>query len=164
MLLLPESVVGFGVVRQAVILAGGTGSRVRPLTLTRPKPMVEVQGTPIPRHQLDWFAESGVERVVISAGHRAQVISDYLLACPAPVRTEVVVETRPLGRGGGLKLAAAALERSDEPWLAVYGDIWTRFPLTAMFAHHRRHATLATLALPVPGCPGEASTATNAAG
>ncbi|MEU3838727.1 nucleotidyltransferase family protein [Streptomyces sp. NPDC028635] len=144
---------GLGVVRQAVILAGGVGSRMRPLTSTRPKPMVEVHGTPILRHQLDWFAESGVERVVISAGHRAQVISDYLQACPSPVRTDVVVETKPLGRGGGLKLAAAALERSDEPWLAVYGDIWTRFPLTAMFAHHRRHGALATVALPRPWLP-----------
>ncbi|WP_405935107.1 hypothetical protein OG495_32415 [Streptomyces longwoodensis] len=59
-----------------------------------------VHGTPILRHQLDWFAESGVEQVVISAGPRAQVITDYLLACPVPVRTAVVVEARPLGRGG----------------------------------------------------------------
>ncbi|MEV4342174.1 DUF6207 family protein [Streptomyces sp. NPDC049590] len=106
---------GIGAVRQAVILAGGVGSRMQPLTLTRPKPMVEVHGTPILRHQLDWFAGSGVERVVISAGHRAQVINDYLLACPSPVHTEVVVEPRPLGRGGGMKLAAAALEWPDEP-------------------------------------------------
>ncbi|MGV9887212.1 nucleotidyltransferase family protein [Streptomyces sp. NPDC003395] len=144
---------GLSAVRQAVILAGGVGSRMQPLTLTRPKAMVEVHGTPILRHQLDWLAESGVERVVISAGPQAQAISDYLLACRLPVRTDVVVETRPLGRGGGLKLAAATLHRPDEPWLALYGDIWTRFPLTAMFAHHHRHARLATVALTRPWLP-----------
>ncbi|GAA2280411.1 MULTISPECIES: nucleotidyltransferase family protein [Kitasatospora] len=145
--------VGLGAVRQAVVLAGGFGSRLRPLTQTLPKPMVEVHRTPILRHQLDWFAESGVEQVVVSAGYLAQVISDYLTSHRLPLRTDVVVEERPLGRGGGLKLAATALERPDEPWLAVYGDIWTRFSLTGMFAHHRRHAALATVALPRPWLP-----------
>nr|WP_260693466.1 nucleotidyltransferase family protein [Streptomyces sp. BHT-5-2] len=144
---------GLGTVRQAVILAGGFGSRLRPLTRTRPKTMVEVHGTPILRHQLDWFAESGVDQVVVSAGHLAPVIGDYLASHRLPLRTDVVVEERPLGRGGGLKLAAAALNRPDEPWLAVYGDIWTRFSLAGMFAHHRRHAALATVALPRPWLP-----------
>ncbi|KPC60201.1 nucleotidyltransferase family protein [Streptomyces chattanoogensis] len=144
---------GLGTVRQAVILAGGFGSRLWPLTRTRPKSMVEVRGTPILRHQLDWFAESGVEQVVVSAGHLAPVIGDYLASHQLPLRAEVVVEERPLGRGGGLKLAAAALDRLDEPWLAVYGDIWTRFSLAGMFAHHRRHAALATVALPRPWLP-----------
>ncbi|SDS68215.1 Nucleotidyl transferase [Streptomyces sp. TLI_053] len=142
-----------GTVRQAVVLAGGLGSRLRPLTLTVPKPMVEVRGTPILRHQLDWLAESRVEQVVVSAGHRAQVIDDYLASHRMPLRTDLVVEDRPLGRGGGLKLAAAALERPGEPWLALYGDIWTRFPLAGMFAHHRRHGALATLALSRPWLP-----------
>ncbi|MFE5580473.1 NDP-sugar synthase [Kitasatospora sp. NPDC056531] len=142
-----------GAVRQAVVLAGGCGSRLRPLTQTLPKTMVEVHGMSILRHQLDWFAESGVEQVVVSAGHLAQVIDDYLASHCLPLRATVVTEERPLGRGGGLKLAAAALDRPDEPWLAVYGDIWTRFPLTGMFAHHRHHAALATVALPRPWLP-----------
>ncbi|MCN9243760.1 nucleotidyltransferase family protein [Streptomyces sp. RY43-2] len=144
---------GRGAVRQAVILAGGFGSRLCPLTRTRPKTMVEVHGTPILRHQLDWLAESGVEQVVVSTGHLAPVIGDYLASHQMPLRTDVVVEERPLGRGGGLKLASAALDRLDEPWLAVYGDIWTRFSLAGMFAHHRSHAALATVALPRPWLP-----------
>ncbi|MFB8166876.1 NDP-sugar synthase [Kitasatospora purpeofusca] len=142
-----------GAVRQAVVLAGGLGSRLRPLTLSLPKPMVEVRGMPILRHQLDWLAESGVEQVIVSAGHLAQVIGDYLSSQRLPLRTDLVVEERPLGRGGGLKLAAGALGRPGEPWLALYGDIWTRFPLGAMFAHHRRHGAPATLALPRPWLP-----------
>ncbi|MFJ4809344.1 nucleotidyltransferase family protein [Streptomyces longwoodensis] len=53
-----------GLVRQAVILAGCVGRRMQPLTLTRPKAMVEVRGTPILRHQFDWLAESGVEQAI----------------------------------------------------------------------------------------------------
>ncbi|MFC9738483.1 nucleotidyltransferase family protein [Streptomyces noursei] len=144
---------GLGAVRQAVVLAGGFGSRLRPLTRTRPKTMVEVHGIPILRHQLDWLAESGVEQVVVSAGHLAPVIGDYLAAHQLPLRADVVAEERPLGRGGGLKFACAALAWPDEPWLALYGDIWTRFSLVGMFAHHRRHAALATVALPRPWLP-----------
>lgn len=140
-------------VRQAVVLAGGRGSRMWPLTRTRPKALVDVHGTPILRHQLDWLAESGIEQVVVSAGHLAPAVSGYLAALRLPLRTDVVVEERPLGRGGGLKLAASALARPDEPWLALYGDIWTRFPLAGMYAHHRRHQALATVALPRPWLP-----------
>ncbi|AQY20208.1 hypothetical protein T261_00571 [Streptomyces lydicus] len=138
-----------------MVLAGGFGRRLRPLTCDRPKAMVEVRGTPILRHQIDWFAESGVEHVIISAGHLAAVIIDYLGSHELPLRAEVVVEERPLGRGGGLKRAARALPYpdSDEPWLAAYGDIWTRFSLSGMRAHHVRHTPLATVALARPAVP-----------
>ncbi|WP_431045917.1 nucleotidyltransferase family protein [Streptomyces sp. P1-3] len=144
---------GRSAVRQGVVLAGGYGRRLRPLTCDRPKAMVEVRGTPILRHQIDWFAESGVERVIVSAGYLATVISDYLGSRELPLRAEVVVEERPLGRGGGLKRAARVLPYPDEPWLAAYGDIWTSFSLSDMCAHHERHAALATVALARAGAP-----------
>jgi NDP-sugar pyrophosphorylase family protein len=61
---------------QAVVLAGGQGSRLRPYTDDRPKPMVEIPGTgtPIIGHQLAWLAEEGVTDVVISCGHLAEVL------------------------------------------------------------------------------------------
>ncbi|MEV0275702.1 nucleotidyltransferase family protein [Streptomyces sp. NPDC050610] len=133
--------------RQAVVLAGGFGRRLRPLTCDRPKAMVDVRGTPILRHQIDWFAESGVEHVIVSAGYLAAVIIDYLESQRLPLRVDVVVEERPLGRGGGLKRGARVLPYPDEPWLAAYGDICTRFPLAGMRAHHVRHAAPATVAL-----------------
>ncbi|WP_316520513.1 nucleotidyltransferase family protein [Kitasatospora brasiliensis] len=134
-------------IRQAVILAGGRGTRLAPHTDLRPKAMVEVRGTPLLRHQLDWFAEAGVETVVVSAGYRAQVITDYLRTAALPVRAIVVVEDHPLGRGGGLKLAARALPAPREPWFAAYGDIWSDLPLTALGTHHVRGSALATVAL-----------------
>ncbi|MGW7081494.1 nucleotidyltransferase family protein [Streptomyces sp. NPDC054866] len=140
--------------RQAVILAGGRGSRLLPLTSERPKAMVQVHGVPILRHQLDWLARCGIERVVVSAGHLAAVIVSYLGSRASPPRTETVVETRPLGRGGGLRRAARALPYPGEPWFAVYGDIWTCFCLCGMRAHHLRGGAAATMALAGPGLPG----------
>ena len=142
--------------RQAVILAGGRGSRLLPLTRERPKAMVEVRGVPILRHQLDWLAGCGVERVVVSAGHLAESIVSYLDSLPSPPRTEAVVEKRPLGRGGGLRRAARALPYPGEPWFALYGDIWTCFCLGGMRAHHLRGGVAATVALAGPGLPGSA--------
>lgn len=145
-------------VRQAVILAGGRGNRLLPLTCQRPKAMVQVHGVPILRHQLDWLARCGVERVVVSAGHLAAVIVSYLDSRASPPRTETVVEKRPLGRGGGLRRAALALPYPGEPWFAVYGDIWTCFCLCGMRAHHLRGSAAATMALAGPGLAGNAVT------
>lgn len=180
---------------QAVILAGGQGTRLRPYTDDRPKPMVEIPGTglPIIGHQISWLAAEGVTDVVVSCGHLAEVLREWLstadLPAPrasangpaggpagaadhpagagetsagetsagedgtGPVRVEVVVEQQPLGRGGGLKYAAASLPRPGEPWYATNGDIWTRFPLREMAAFHAERDAVATLALARPRIP-----------
>src|SRR5213076_2119313 len=133
---------------QAVVLAGGQGSRLRPYTDDRPKPMVEIPGTgtPIIGHQLTWLAEEGVTDAVVSCGHLAEVLQDWLKSADLPLRVTTVVEKEPLGRGGGLKFAAAHLPHQDRPWYATNGDIWTRFSLREMADfHHEREAT-ATLA------------------
>jgi NDP-sugar pyrophosphorylase family protein len=117
--------------------------------------MVEIPGTgtPIIGHQLGWLAEHGVTDVVISCGHLAEVLQGWLKDAELPLRANTVVEAEPLGRGGGLKYAAAALPRPDEPWFATNGDIWTRFSLTAMAAFHTERDALATLALARPRIP-----------
>src|SRR6188474_1595040 len=118
-------------VTQAVLLAGGQGSRLRPYTDTRPKPMIEIPGTGIPiiGHQLAWLAAEGVTDAVVSCGHLAEVLQEWLAGAAAglPLRVTTVVEREPLGRGGGLRYAAASLPRPQEPWYATNGDIWTRF-------------------------------------
>jgi NDP-sugar pyrophosphorylase family protein len=142
-------------VTQAVILAGGQGSRLRPYTDDRPKPLVEIPGTgtPILGHQLAWLAAEGVTDVVISCGHLAEVLQKWLVETELPLRVDTVVETEPLGRGGGLKFAAAALPRPEEPWFATNGDIWTRFSLREMADFHHERGALATLALARPRIP-----------
>jgi NDP-sugar pyrophosphorylase family protein len=142
-------------VTQAVLLAGGQGSRLRPYTDDRPKPMVEIPGTgtPIIGHQLDWLAAEGVTDAVVSCGHLAEVLQEWLDATPLPLNVTTVVEREPLGRGGGLKYAAASLPRPGEPWYATNGDVWTRFSLRDMAAFHEERAATATLALARPRIP-----------
>jgi len=142
-------------VNQAVILAGGQGSRLRPYTDTKPKPMIEIPGTGVPiiGHQLQWLAEEGVTDVVISCGHLAEVLEEWLEGADLPVKVTTVVEKEPLGRGGGLKYAAESLPRPDQPWYATNGDIWTRFHLRDMAAFHSERAAHATLALARPRLP-----------
>jgi NDP-sugar pyrophosphorylase family protein len=146
---------GHGAVTQAVILAGGTGSRLRPYTDTRPKTMVEIPGTgrTILEHQLDWLAEEGVTDAVVSCGHLAEVLEDWLARTELPLRVVTVVEREPLGRGGGLRYAATALPRPEQDWYALNSDIWTRFSLREMTALHRQTGALATLALARPRIP-----------
>ncbi|WP_340560411.1 nucleotidyltransferase family protein [Streptomyces sp. GSL17-111] len=150
---------------QAVILAGGQGSRLRPYTDDRPKPMIEIPGTgaPIIGFQLSWLAHEGVTDVVVSCGHLASVLQEWLASAElpliggdpgaGPLRVTTVVEPEPLGRGGGLRFAAQALPRADEPWYATNGDIWTRFPLRDMAAFHHERGAVATLALARPRIP-----------
>ena len=142
-------------VTQAIVLAGGTGSRLRPYTDTRPKTMVEIPGTgrTILEHQLDWLAEEGVTDVVLSCGHLAEVLQAWLVETDLPLRVTTVVEAEPLGRGGGLKFAAKSLPRPAEHWYALNSDIWTRFSLRTMAALHAETGALGTLALARPRIP-----------
>jgi NDP-sugar pyrophosphorylase family protein len=140
---------------QAVVLAGGQGSRLRPYTDDRPKPMVEIPGTGVPiiGHQLAWLAAEGVTDAVVSCGHLAEVLQDWLRGADLPLRVTTAVEKEPLGRGGGLKFAAAHLPHADRPWFATNGDIWTRFSLREMADFHAEREATATLALARPRIP-----------
>jgi len=140
---------------QAVILAGGQGSRLRPYTDDRPKPMVEIPGTGVPiiGHQLAWLAAEGVTDAVVSCGHLAEVLQDWLASADLPLRATTVVEPEPLGRGGGLKYAAARLPEPGGLWYATNGDIWTRFSLREMAEFHAERGATATLALARPRIP-----------
>ncbi|HET9171119.1 MAG TPA: nucleotidyltransferase family protein [Actinospica sp.] len=144
-----------GPVTQAIVLAGGKGSRLRPYTDTRPKTLIEIPGTgrTILEHQLDWLAEEGVTDVVLSCGHLAEVLEQWIADTELPVRVTTAVEKTELGRGGGLKFAARGLPRPDEHWYALNADIWTRFPLREMAAVHAGAGVLGTLALARPRIP-----------
>ncbi|WP_308120363.1 nucleotidyltransferase family protein [Streptomyces bambusae] len=138
-----------------MVLAGGQGSRLRPYTDDRPKPMVEIPGTGVPiiGHQLAWLAAEGVTDAVVSCGHLAGVLQEWLAGARLPLRVATVVEEEPLGRGGGLKYAAARLPFPDRPWFATNGDVWTRFSLREMAAFHAERGAVATLALARPRIP-----------
>ena len=115
-----EPVAGRAAVLPAVILAGGLGTRLGPITRTTPKPLVTVAGRPILHWILTWLAASGVPEVLLLAGH----LGDRIVAFAGDggqwgIRARVSVEPSPLGTGGALVHAAALL---PEAFLLLYGD------------------------------------------
>lgn len=133
---------------QAVILAGGQATRMRPFTDDRPKAMVEVAGKPILEHQIRWLASNGIEEVVISCGYRADVIEKHLgEGADYGVHAVYAMEDVPLGRGGGLKFAAHHLPSRSERWLGVNGDVITRFQISDLVQKHEEIGATATIAL-----------------
>jgi NDP-sugar pyrophosphorylase family protein len=138
---------GAGQVRQAVILAGGKATRLRPYTDDRPKAMVPVAGKTIVDWQLEWLADQGCEHVVVSCGYLADVLHDHLAGARYPMKVEVVVEDEPLGRGGALRFAGGHLPAPDERWLALNGDVLCRFPLADLIDRHVNAGATATIAL-----------------
>lgn len=136
-----------GRVRQAIILAGGKATRLRPYTDDRPKAMVPVADKPIVDWQLEWLSAQGCEHVVISCGYLADVLEKHLAAHGYPLTIEVAVETEPLGRGGALRFAAGHLPHREERWLALNGDVLCRFPLAELIDRHADAGAMATIAL-----------------
>lgn len=137
-------------ITQAIILAGGQATRMRPFTDDAPKAMVPVAGAPIIGYQLAWLAQHGVTDVVISGGYKHEMIVDYVGDGQRfGLNAVYAIEDEPLGRGGGLKFASRYLPRSnDTASVAVLnGDVITQFPLGDMAAHHRQHRGAVTLAL-----------------
>jgi NDP-sugar pyrophosphorylase family protein len=108
---------------QCVILAGGLGTRMRPLTDSCPKTLLPVRGRPFAYHQLHWLAAQGVSEAVYCIGHRGDLIRRYWAMEPCPVRSiRWVDEGEELrGTGGALRLA---FEQGvlDESFLVIYGD------------------------------------------
>ena len=130
---------------QALILAGGEGTRLRPLTTTVPKPVVPLVDRPFIRFMLDWLRSHGVDDVVMSCGHLASGVRNVLGDGSAfGIRLRYVEEPRPLGTGGALKYAEQLL---DDRFLMLNGDVLTDMDLTAQIAQHERTGARATLAL-----------------
>lgn len=133
---------------QAVILAGGQATRMRPYTDDRPKAMVEVAGAPIIEHQIKWLASNGVKKIVVSCGYKADVIQSHVAdGSGFGVEVTYAVEDEPLGRGGGLKFAARRLPAPAEMWLAINGDVITRFSTADLVEQHEKLGVTATIAL-----------------
>jgi mannose-1-phosphate guanylyltransferase len=130
---------------QALILAGGEGTRLRPLTTTYPKPVVPLVDRPFIGFMLDWLRGHGVEEVVMSCGHMAEGVRAVLGdGSRFGVELRFVEEPRPLGTGGALKFAEDLL---DDRFLMLNGDVLTDLDLTAQIEQHARTGARATLAL-----------------
>jgi NDP-sugar pyrophosphorylase family protein len=132
----------------ALVIAGGEGQRLRPLTDDRPKGMVPVAGKPILQHQLEWLRSNGLRHAVIACGYRYDVIEEYFEdGSRFGISVGYSIEQTPLGRGGALKQAFAQVPREVPYVIATNGDNIQTQPLAPMLRQHLRTGAVATLLL-----------------
>ncbi len=130
---------------QAVILVGGEGKRLRPLTSTVPKPVVPLVDRPFISFMLEWCKKHGIDDVIMSCGFLATSVRNVLGdGSGLGIRLRFVEEPDPRGTAGALKFAESML---DERFLMLNGDVLTDIDLTEQIAQHERTGARATLAL-----------------
>ncbi|HEX2910562.1 MAG TPA: mannose-1-phosphate guanyltransferase [Chloroflexia bacterium] len=130
---------------KAVVMAGGEGSRLRPLTLGRPKPMVPIVNQPVMGHIINLLKRHNITDIVVTLQYRAEDIQDsFGDGKNYGVNIKYTIEEVPLGTAGSVKLAEEFL---DEPFIVISGDALTDFDLTAIINYHKEHKALATLTL-----------------
>jgi mannose-1-phosphate guanylyltransferase / phosphomannomutase len=129
----------------AVVMAGGEGSRLRPLTLGRPKPMVPMLNVPVMEHIVTLLKRHNITEIVVTVHYMASVIEDYFGdGSDFGVHMRYVLEETPLGTAGSVKNAQAML---DEPFLIISGDALTDIDLTRVIRYHQDRRAQATLVL-----------------
>jgi mannose-1-phosphate guanylyltransferase len=134
---------------EAVVLVGGQGTRLQPLTLRTPKPMLAFAGVPFLTHQIGRLRAAGVDHIVMATSYRSEVFHEYFgSGKDLGVRIDYVTETEPLGTGGGIRNVARRLESApDDPVLIVNGDVLSGHDIRAQLELHRRREAAVTLHL-----------------
>jgi len=132
---------------KAVIMAGGEGTRLRPLTSLLPKPMVPIVNQPVMEHILGLVKHHGIDEVVATLAFMPHVIEDYFGGGEEwGMSVEYAIEETPLGTAGSIKNAEELLV-GDEPFLVISGDALTDIDLTALIDFHRSKGAAVTIAL-----------------
>lgn len=134
---------------QAIVLVGGEGTRLRPLTSDVPKPAVTLVDRPFLAYAIEWLAAHGVTEVVLACGFLPDVLREALGEEErAGVSITYVAEPEPLGTAGAIRFAAEALgDRLESRFLALNGDVLADLDLSALVSAHEERPTRATIAL-----------------
>ncbi len=134
---------------QAIVLVGGEGTRLRPLTSDVPKPALTLVDRPFLAYMVEWLARHGVTEVILACGFLPDVLREVLGDGERDgVRIRYVVEPEPRGTAGAFRFAADQLgDDLDDRFLALNGDVLTDLDLTALMRFHEAHGARATLGL-----------------
>jgi mannose-1-phosphate guanylyltransferase len=137
---------------QALILAGGEGTRLRPLTYTVPKPVLPLAGRPHVAYVIDWLVRHGVDDVVVSCGFLAEGMRKAIAELEPGVEIRYAEEPEPRGTAGAIRFAEDLL---GDRFLVLNGDVLCDLDLSALIARHERTDARATIGLhPVPDPTG----------
>lgn len=135
---------------KAIVLVGGEGTRLRPLTLRTPKQLVSILGRPLLVHLLEHLRDQGFDEVTLAMTRTtgsAAVYAHFEGGAPEGIEFSFVFEETPLGSGGAIANAAAAWATDDRPFLVCNGDLVTDLDLTSLVAFHRERDAVVTIAL-----------------
>jgi mannose-1-phosphate guanylyltransferase len=135
---------------RAIILAGGLGMRLRPLTDDKPKALVKVKGRPLSEYQIDWMAkEGGIEAVTFACGYKWEKLQEHFGDKYSGIPIDYSVEDEPLGTGGGIKKAILR-HSSEDSFVVTNGDIITDLPLKRMLEEYQNAGGISASMLVVP--------------
>jgi mannose-1-phosphate guanylyltransferase len=140
---------GGGEPLEAIVLVGGRGTRLRPLTVSVPKPLLPTAGVPFLAHQLARAASCGVTRVVLATAYRSPMFAEcFGDGSGLGLEIDYVHEEEPLGTGGGIRNAASRLRSApDDPVVVLNGDVLSGHDLEAQLDLHRKSDAAVTLHL-----------------
>jgi mannose-1-phosphate guanylyltransferase len=122
---------------EAVLLVGGQGTRLRPLTVNTPKPMLPVAGVPFTVHQITRARDAGVSRIVLATSYRAEVFAEFIEDVDLGIEVVIATEEEPLGTGGAIRHALEHLESGPEdPVLIFNGDVLSGLDISGLVTSH----------------------------
>lgn len=132
---------------KALILVGGYGTRLRPLTLTKPKPLVEFANKPMVLHQIEALKKAGVDHVILAVSYLASDLEKEMSieATRLNIKITMSQENEPMGTAGPLALARAHFQESDEPFFVLNSDVICEFPFEDMIKFHKAHKCEGTI-------------------
>jgi mannose-1-phosphate guanylyltransferase len=128
---------------KAVLLVGGMGTRLRPLTYRTPKPLIPVMGRPLMMHVIDSLPDE-VDETIIPVGYKRDVMEDHIRRNPPRRRITIVEEAQPMGTGGAVKNVEDYI---DGPFLVINGDSISSLDMNEFVNYHRRKNAFATISL-----------------
>lgn len=132
---------------KALILVGGYGTRLRPLTLTKPKPLVEFCNKPMVLHQIEALVQVGVNHVILAVSYLSDMLQREMEVEAKRLNIKITLsqETEPLGTAGPLALARHYLQADDEPFFVLNSDVICEFPFEDMIKFHKDHQCEGTI-------------------
>lgn len=132
---------------KALILVGGFGTRLRPLTLTKPKPLVEFANKPMVLHQIEALKKAGVDHVILAVSYLSDMLEKEMTIEANRLNMKITMsqEFEPMGTAGPLALAKKHLTETDESFFVLNSDVICEFPFKEMIEFHRLHGSEGTI-------------------
>ena len=125
---------------KAIILAGGRGKRLRPITDYVPKPLIPIKNIPIIEWQIKYLKKFGISEIIVCSGYKTKMIENYLNNKKLGIKITFSVEDKPLGTGGAIKKAGKKIK--DKSFLVINGDIITNIDLKKLIKKNNAIAAI----------------------